>query len=626
MRNRFFIASDIILLALSVVVSFVLRLDMIDTGSHVSSMLIFGACVLIIVPTTFALAGVYSRYWRYATTSDIVLLGGALALASALSGAITLVVARWTNNVISFPRWIPVIFLLVGLVATLGPRLLYRMSSGYLRRRTLGPDKNGTLRSSRVLVLGAGEAGAIMVRELRNNPQLNMQVVGFIDDDLGKHDAIIHGVPVMGGREDIGLIVKQHRVDQIIIAMPASPGKAIRELVQRCEDAGITPKIMPGIYELIGGKVSVSQLRTVQIEDLLRREPVRTDTQAVRELIRGKRVLVTGGGGSIGSELCRQVLSYEPAELTLVGHGENSLFEIHNELMKHSRCVKAVVADIRMPERVRAVLDRERPQIIFHAAAHKHVPLMEWNPAEAITNNVLGTRNILDAALGGGVECFVMISTDKAVNPSSVMGASKRVAEFLVHQAAMDCANGMADHHETPARRYCAVRFGNVLGSRGSVVLTFKKQIAAGGPVTVTDPDMKRYFMTIPEAVQLVLQAAVQGRGGEVFVLDMGEPVKIVDLAKDLIRLSGLEVGRDIDIEFTGTRPGEKLFEELFLPNETYQRTPHAKVFIAANASNFIPANLMQGIARLEDAACRNDDAEIIAELQQLIPEFEHKP
>jgi FlaA1/EpsC-like NDP-sugar epimerase len=437
--------------------------------------------------------------------------------------------------------------------------------------------------------MGAGEAGTMIAREMRANPQLGLDPIGYVDDDPGKQGMRIRGLPVLGGRAALPDLVGQHRIDQVIIAMPTAPGKAIREVLAICEQAGVPAKTMPGMYELLGGQVSVNQLRNVEIEDLLRREPVQTDTAAVHDLIAGRAVLVTGGGGSIGSELCRQILRCGPAKLIILGHGENSVFEIHQELLRVARAqlrsdwesrpvtgapklpaIIPVIGDIRFANRLHTIFQAHRPDIVFHTAAHKHLPLMEENPSEAVTNNVLGTRNVLDAALAAGVQRFVLISTDKAVNPSSVMGASKRLAELLVQQAA--AASGCP---------YAAVRFGNVLGSRGSVVLTFKQQIAAGGPLTVSDPAMTRFFMTIPEAVQLVLQAAVLGRGGETFVLDMGEPVRIVDLARDLINLSGLEEGRDIDIVFTGLRPGEKLTEELFVPGEAYQRTAHAKIFIA---------------------------------------------
>jgi FlaA1/EpsC-like NDP-sugar epimerase len=478
-------------------------------------------------------------------------------------------------------------------------------------------------------VFGAGSAGQGTVKELQANPQLGLTPVCFMDDDGAKKGLRIHSLPVLGGRENFAEVVRQYGIQQVIIAMPTAPGMVIREVLELAETAGVPAKTVPGIYEILDGSVNVDSIRNVEIEDLLRRDPVHTDIGAVRELVRGKRVLITGGGGSIGSELCRQVLRCGPAELVLVGHGENSVFETHNELKilqkRHGvhhlngsgestpTKIEAVIADVRFPDRIRKVIGDHRPQIIFHAAAHKHVPLMELNPSEAVSNNIIGTRNLLDAALALDVERFVMISTDKAVNPTSIMGASKRAAELLVLRAARESG-----------KPFVAVRFGNVLGSRGSVVLTFKKQIAAGGPVTVSDPQMRRYFMTIPEAVQLVLQAAVLGKGGEVFTLDMGEPVMIVDLARDLIELSGFEVGRDIEIIYTGIRPGEKLYEELFIAGENYKRTHHEKILIAQNASSsqFVPREFPELISRLQMAAAKDDAAAIRQALKALIPEY----
>ncbi len=422
-------------------------------------------------------------------------------------------------------------------------------------------------------------------------------------------------------------INNKYSIRQIIIALPTAPGKTIRAIVKLCEQAGVSTRIMPGLYELLDGKVSVNQLRKVEIEDLLRREPIKTDNSAVKALLHGQRVLITGGGGSIGGELCRQVLLCEPAQLVVLGHGENSVFEMENELRRHIArnapgdtpvCeVIGLIADLRMPGRLDAIFAQYHPQVVFHAAAHKHVPLMELNPSEAITNNVIGTRNVLDVCKRYGVELFVMISTDKAVNPTSIMGASKRAAELLVLQAARASGRRAA---------YVTVRFGNVLGSRGSVVLTFRQQIAAGGPVTVTHPDMRRFFMTIPEAVQLVLQAAVIGQGGEIFTLDMGEPVRLVDLAHDMIRLSGLEVGRDIDITYSGIRPGEKLFEELFIKGEDYRRTVNEKIFIARNAGSFVPERLNEMIAELENAAYHDDEMTIRSLFHRLVAEYQPSP
>lgn len=614
LRNRHFFFADLVLLVLAVYLSYVLRLEDFSLAGYRPGFAIFTGLALLITPLVFRSAGVYSRYWRYASAEELLLLIGAVTAATVLTGGISYVVVRLLPGDPVLPRSIPLIFFLLALSTTAGLRLAVRLAVIYGRRY-------GNSRAIPVLVIGAGDVGALIVRELQINPQLGMEVLGFLDDDRAKRDVRIHGVPVLGTRHDITRVVAQYKIEQVIIAMPKAPGKLLREIMTHCEQAGAETKIIPAMYELLGGTVSINQLRSVKIEDLLRREPIQIDTTAVSALLRGKRVLITGGGGSIGSELCRQVLRSHPRELMIIGHGENSVFETHNELLHLQKTalrsaepptkIHGVIADIRFADRIRQIFEGYQPEIVFHAAAHKHVPLMEHNPAEAITNNVLGTRNLLDAARAVDVQHFVMISTDKAVNPTSIMGATKRVAEFLVHQAA-----------ERSGRPYVAVRFGNVLGSRGSVVLTFKQQIAAGGPVYVTDPEMCRFFMTIPEAVQLVLQAAVLGQGGEVFVLDMGKPVKIVDLARDLIELSGLEVGKDIDIVFSGMRPGEKLFEELFVPGENYQRTRHEKIFIASNASSFVPAQLNDTIAELARAAQRNDKAQIVRNLRHLVAEF----
>jgi FlaA1/EpsC-like NDP-sugar epimerase len=526
-------------------------------------------------------------------------------------------VASSVLDTVAMPRSIPLIFFLLALVATGGPRLSARLAARFVQ----SPWPNYT--PDRILVMGAGNAGAMIVREIQRQARPNVTIVGFVDDDPSKHNLCIYGVPVLGDRTSIPELVIQHEVQQVIIAMPSAPGKEVRHICTVCEQAGVKTKVLPGLTELIDSKVQFSQVRDIQIEDLLRREPIQTDMSDLRSLIAGKRVLVTGGGGSIGSELCRQVLVHHPAELIIVGHGENSVFEVHNELgrlvqqiAEHSSAtddatlLTPVIADIRFSQRILNVFKRHKPDIVFHAAAHKHVPLMEYEPVEAIMNNVFGTRALLRAARLTGVEHFVMISTDKAVHPTSIMGATKRVAEFLVHETAI--ATG---------RPYVTVRFGNVLGSRGSVVLTFKKQIARGGPITITHPDMRRFFMTIPEAVQLTLQASLLGKGGEVFTLDMGEQIKIVQLARDLIKISGMEIGRDIDIIFTGLRPGEKLYEELFTPDEVFERTTHHKIFIAANASSHVPANLHNWINALEVAVEQDNFSKIMSIFHEIIPQ-----
>jgi FlaA1/EpsC-like NDP-sugar epimerase len=612
-RNRHLFISDIIMVFCAAYLSFVLRLDQIGLAGYLPGFLTFTVLALLTVPLSFGLTGIYRRYWRFASVDELLLLVYGLSVAVVSLGIVVFAGSWLLPQSMLVPRSVPIIFLLLAMVGTAGPRLLLRLVMPRRRHTNSEPFKA-------VLIMGAGNAGRLIVRELSQNPQLRTRVVGFVDDDRTKQGMHIHGVPVLGGRQDIPELVQRHMIKEVIIAMPAAPGKIIRDVVRTCESVGIQAKTMPGLYELLGGKVSVEQVRHVEIEDLLRRAPVQADTAAISDLLRSRRVLVTGGGGSIGSELCRQILRCGPAELIVLGHGENSVFEIQNELNRlvslnqHAQTftkVSAVIADIRFADRIQTVFEAYRPEIVFHAAAHKHVPLMEACPGEAVTNNILGTQNVLNAARSVDVDRFVMISSDKAVNPTNVMGASKRVAEMLVHQAA-----------KASGKSYVAVRFGNVLGSRGSVVLTFKKQIADGGPITLTHPDMKRYFMTIPEAVTLVLQAGVLGNGGEVFVLDMGEPIKISDLAKDMIRLSGLEVGRDIDLVYTGTRPGEKLFEELFVKGETYDRTSHNKVFFARSASSIHPQFLDAGVADLAYAAASGDAACIRDALQALVPEY----
>jgi len=461
------------------------------------------------------------------------------------------------------------------------------------------------------LIVGAGDAGALVVREMQKNPQLKTSPMGFLDDDPEKQAFHIHGIPVIGKLADLEAQIDQKQVDEVIIAIPSAPGRVIRQVADACRRKGVPFRTMPGIYELLGGMVSVNRLRDVDITDLLRREHTPIDDQRVGLSLSRKRELVTGAGGSIASELCRQIARWSPAELLLVGHGENSIFEIILELEElfPSLAIQPVIADVRHADRLMNIFSTYKPQVVFHAAAHKHVPLMEKNVEEAVTNNILGTRNVVQTAQQTGVERLVMISTDKAVCPTSIMGATKRIAEMLVLEAAN---NG--------SRAYSVVRFGNVLGSRGSVVPLFKRQVARGGPVTVTHPDVERYFMTIPEAVHLVLQAFAMERGGEVFVLDMGEPVRVMDLAEDLIRLSGLEPGRDIEIQVTGLRPGEKLSEELWDKNATYTPTDHPEIAKLADEDRLTGEQLTQTVDTLVQYARAGEVDEIVGLLDKSIP------
>jgi FlaA1/EpsC-like NDP-sugar epimerase len=619
-RNRHFLVFDVVVFLLTPALALVLRTDGIsDIAWQFPSLLVVTLLFLAIKVAAFYLGGLYSRFWRYASIEEL----GRIALVGIIVLLVQTVVLHgfllslgWVSP--GFPRSIPLIdgVLAIGLVGM--ARYSVRLSERLGQPRLAHGD------AVRVLVAGAGWAGVTIVKEMQRNPHLGLDPVGFVDDDPAKQRASIRGVRVLGRCSDIPAVAREVHARQVIIAMPSVAGKDIRRVVQICEDAGVHVKIIPGMYELLDGTVHVKHLRDVRIDDLLRRDPIQTDTSAIAEMVLGKRILVTGGGGSIGSELCRQLLRFNPESLIILGHGENSVFEIQDELVSMLGSlpmdeqnqlplpkIHSVIADIRMIDRLWSVFERYRPEVVFHAAAHKHVPLMELNPVEAITNNVLGTKNLLQVSAEMGVERFVMISSDKAVNPTSIMGASKRAAELLTHQAAM-----------RTGRPYVAVRFGNVLGSRGSVVLTFQKQIAAGQPVTVTHPEMKRYFMTIPEAVQLVLQAATLGVGGEIFMLDMGEPIKISDLARDVIKLSGLEPGRDIDIHYTGVRPGEKLFEELYLEGEEYKRTAHDKIFVVAGPSSSVPWFLDEAVGQLGIAALRADERAVVKGLQMLVPEF----
>ena len=467
----------------------------------------------------------------------------------------------------------------------------------------------------RVLIVGSGNTAEALLREINRMRVERYRVVGLLDEDPARAGSYIHGIPVLGTTAQIRELAQHHEIDEIIIAMPRASQKEVRRIIDSCQGAKMHFQILPSMDALIEGRVTVSQIRKIEINDLLGRQAVQLDTRAVAGFLSGRRVLVTGAGGSIGSEMCRQICSYGPARLILLEHAENSLFHIANELRKRfpETPLSSVICDIYDRPRVMGVFQQERPQIVIHAAAHKHVPLMELNPCEAIKNNVFGTKNVADAACAHQAEEFVMISTDKAVNPSSLMGCSKRVAEMYTQSL-----NG----RDGCATQFKSVRFGNVLGSAGSVVPTFEQQIRQGGPVTVTHPEMVRYFMTIPEAAQLVLQAAAMGKGGQVFLLDMGEPVKIVDLARDMITLSGLRVGEDIDIVFTGIRPGEKLFEELRTDGEDIEQTVHPKVKVWKQR----PADwelIQSALQEMAELTCCGDRDRVVRALQRLVPEYQ---
>jgi FlaA1/EpsC-like NDP-sugar epimerase len=547
--------------------------------------------------------GLHRQSWHKVGVRDLE----ALAKAMGLGVIVLAAVAFLSPPELRVPRSIPLIaggiaFLLMG-----GARLLDRLLHERVRGAAPGEAR-------RILVVGAGEAGTMIVREMLRHPEAKLLPVGFLDDEPSKRHQKFMGLPVLGTLEDLPRAVEATGANEVLIAIPSAPGRVVRRVVELARRAKLSYRIIPGVYEILSGRVSISQIREVDLEDLLRRKPVQLDLAEIASYLENRVILITGAGGSIGSEIVRQVARFRPRQVVLLGRGENSLYQIERELEctwpELDYCT--VIADVRQREKMARVFEIYRPQVVFHAAAHKHVPLMERNPDEAIFNNVGGTRNLVELSLKYGVERFVNISTDKAVNPTSVMGASKRVAEYLVERAAQKAG---------PGQIFVSVRFGNVLGSRGSVIPLFREQIRMGGPVTVTHPEMTRYFMTIPEAAQLVLQAAGLGQNGAVYVLDMGEPVRILDLAHDLIRLSGLEPGVDIELVFTGTRPGEKLFEELLTAEEGTEASKYEKIYVARKTG--LPESQLANLLEQLFAAARVGDAQQIRmALKSLIPTY----
>jgi FlaA1/EpsC-like NDP-sugar epimerase len=472
--------------------------------------------------------------------------------------------------------------------------------------------REGRSRKTRLLIVGAGNAGQMIVRELQMNRKIPYHAIGFVDDDTRKLKNRFLGLPVLGTCADIPELCRKHRIEEVVIAIPSAGGKQIRAIVERCQRANVAYKTLPSVGGLLDGSVSIEQIKDVSLDDLLGRDPVRLDTQKISAYLRDKRVLITGAGGSIGSELCRQVARFSPEKLVLFENGETPLFSIEQELRdKYPKLrIYPIIGDIRYRARVEAIFDEFLPEVVFHAAAYKHVPMMEFNPAEAVNNNVRGTQVVAQAAHMFKAEHFVMVSTDKAVNPTNIMGTTKRAAEKLVQALA-----------RRSSTRFVTVRFGNVLGSNGSVIPTFQEQIRNGGPITVTHKNITRYFMTIPEAAQLVLQAGSMGEGGEIYLLDMGEPVKILHLAEELIRLSGKEPYEDIDITFTGLRPGEKLYEELLLDGEGVKPTTHEKICVARSVQE--DETTLQGqLDELFDSARKLDLGRTVEVLREIVPEY----
>ena len=582
--------------------AFALRLDG-DLGGYAEGVITLTVAGFVLKAAVVALFGLPRRAWRWASVTDLLTVSAAVASVTMI---LTIAVAT-LQSVLTVPRSVPFIEGMLAILALAGVRLGMRVWHESQGRRHHAKE------GRRVLVVGAGNAGVLVVREMLRHPEGRMIPVGFLDDDPVKRRQRVAGRRVLGRLDELAVVVKTHDVDEVLIAIPSASGEVIRRVVTEAREAHVKSRTLPPLFDLVSGRVAMSQIREVDLDDLLRRDPIRLDADPIRAYIEGRRVLVTGAGGSIGSEIVRQIAPFGPAEIVLLGRGENSVYLIDREMGRRWPTVprQPVICDVRDKDSLRNVFAACRPEVVFHAAAHKHVPLMEANPSQAVWNNVGGTQNLVLLAAEYGVERFVNVSTDKAVNPTNVMGASKRVAEMIVSDVGRQCS-------ETSTM--VSVRFGNVLGSRGSVVPLFRDQIRRGGPVTVTHPEMVRYFMTIPEAAQLVLQAGAFNHSGRVYVLDMGEPVRIADLARDLIMLSGLEPGKDIEIQFTGARPGEKLFEELLTAEEGTKASHHDKIFVARKGAP--PEDLHIMLGDLFAAALDNDHEAIRGGFEKLVPSY----
>jgi FlaA1/EpsC-like NDP-sugar epimerase len=612
-RQLKIILAHFVLFTLALFISFAVDSKMkISETWFPSVFLAWLAVTLFVKFIVFGILHQYRGWWRYASVTDLfnIMVCSHISTLVLLAGwfiAYNIAGIRERMGVLTqVPQAVMVLDWAASIIVICGVRLAIRLYYEETRVKTNRGVK-------RILIVGAGNAGESLLREIHRNPEAEYDVAGFVDDDRNKRGVRIHGIPVLGSTLEIKAISVKRNVDEIVIAMPSASHKELRRVVEQCQGANLQFSIIPDLVAIASGQVSVSQMREVDINDLLGRDPITLELGQIQEFVKSKVVMITGAGGSIGSEMCRQVGPFRPKKLLVVDQTENGLFFVERELRQRfpDLEITAHICDIADKNRVDYLFDLYHPEVVIHAAAHKHVPLMENNPGEAIKNNVIGTRNIARAADRVGTDNFVMISTDKAVNPTSVMGSSKRIAEMVIQ-----CLN------ETSETEYVTVRFGNVLGSNGSVIPIFREQIERGGPVTVTHPDMMRYFMTIPEASQLVLQAATMGRNGEIFVLDMGEPVKIVDLARDLITLSGFRPGEDIEIQFSGMRPGEKLFEELAITGEDMQPTRHPKISIWTNKPTD-QAKLNHAIEELQDIIDQDNDYDgIVRTIKSIVPEY----
>ena len=612
------IVADSIIFVITLIAAYLFRFEFILNQYNIAQIqnVVFWIIPLKII--VFLSLGIYRGMWRYTSVKDFWMLGQACLLSTFLIMAIIL----YTSSFQGFSHAVFIIdgaltFLLVG-----GKRMVIRsFFSMYANPKNVyNPFPKINYNFKKVLIVGAGAAGEKILREILENYQLHYHVVGFIDDDPEKHSRSIHGVHVLGNVARLAYILAKVRIEEILIAVPSASGDQIRHIVKSCQACNVSYKILPGIGELIDGRVSVKKIRDISYEDLLGRSPAYLNTPGIRNYLDGKTVLITGCGGSIGSELCRQVLQYQPRAIILVDASEENLFNIQMELQNiryYRQCV-AILGQVQNKKLMENIFQKHKPQVVFHAAAYKHVPMLENNPWEAVFNNIVGSSIVMEMSVKYHVERFVLVSTDKAVNPANVMGASKRIAELIMQT------------YQGNGTRLMAVRFGNVVGSSGSVLPIFRRQIEQGGPVTVTHPEVNRYFMTIPESSQMILQAGAMGEGGEVFILKMGTPVKIVDMARDLIRLSGKEPDVDIKIVFTGLREGEKLYEELITVGEDILPTDHKKVMVLRSNSFFngiknpqeAKKYLYREIDALIEIATHQDAKGIKIKLKEIVPEF----
>ncbi|WP_446897569.1 polysaccharide biosynthesis protein [Clostridium sp. LBM24168] len=609
-KDRKLVIYDMALLTVSLYFALLLRFEFSIPPEYIGFLKLSLIPVIGITLVFNKFFKLYNSIWKYASIEELM----SIIYSVSLSNVVFIIYSRFINfkflenTYYRFPFTVHIIFWILSVITLGGVRFLMRIVD-----QSKG-EKEVKRRCRKLLIIGAGDASSILIREIKRNKNLNYDIVGLIDDDVSKKGKFIGGVEVLGGRNDIVDICEKKGIEEIIIAIPSVDINTKRDIINICKKTECKLKTLPGIYEIVDGRVNISKLRDVNIEDLLGREEVKLNNSNINKYIRDKVILVTGGGGSIGSELCRQISRFSPKELLILDIYENNVYSVQMELnYNHPELNKEVIiASIRDMNRMRSIFSQYKPDVVFHAAAHKHVPLMELNPEEAIKNNIIGTYNVLKCCNEFNVKKFVQISTDKAVNPTNIMGASKRFCEIMV-QAFDQISN----------TEYVAVRFGNVLGSNGSVIPLFKKQISHGGPVTVTHPDINRFFMTIPEAAQLVIQAGAMAHGGEIFVLDMGKPVKIVDLARDLITLSGYKPDVDIKIEYTGLRPGEKLYEEPLMNEIALTSTEHNKIFVE-KSDNIDIKFVEKSIVEFENVI-GGDREDIFKLMEEKVPTYKKK-